>query len=100
MTYRRLSSRPSINSYSNAILRSGRAVGALRFVEGANVLVCFDHVVRIIVNANHSIMRPAAMLGVVDCVQHSMGWKCKAFWMFMLKSILEGGSGGRECAHE
>src|SRR4029434_7839003 len=32
------------------------------------VLVRFDHVARIIVNANHSIMCPAEKLGVADCV--------------------------------
>jgi hypothetical protein len=36
--------------------------------ELAIVLVRFDHVVRLIVNANHAIVRPAAKLCVADCV--------------------------------
>ena len=32
------------------------------------VLVCFDHVARLIVNANHSVMRAAEKLRVADCV--------------------------------
>jgi hypothetical protein len=51
--------------------------------EFARVLVRFDHVARFIVNANPTVMSAALKL----CVQHSMRWKCKAFWMFMLKSI-------------
>jgi hypothetical protein len=39
-----------------------------RFFEIARVLVCFDHVASVIVNANHSVVRTAAMLGVADCV--------------------------------
>jgi len=41
---------------------------ALRFFEVARVLVRFDQIARFIVNANHSMMRSAAMLGVSDCV--------------------------------
>jgi hypothetical protein len=40
----------------------------LFFFELALVLVRLDHVARLIVNANHSIMRAAAKLGVVDGV--------------------------------
>jgi hypothetical protein len=41
--------------------------GNLPLVEIAGVLVRLDHVARFIENANHSIMRPAEELGVVDC---------------------------------
>ncbi len=33
----------------------------------AHLLVCLNHVARVIVNANHSIMRAAEKLGVADC---------------------------------
>ena len=36
--------------------------------ELACVLACFDHVARLIVNANHSVMRAAEKLRVADCV--------------------------------
>jgi len=35
--------------------------------EIARVLLCFDHVARLIVNANHSVMSAAKKLSVVDC---------------------------------
>jgi len=44
----------------------GRAK-TLRFFEIALVLVRFDHITRLIVNVNHGIMRPAAVLRVIDC---------------------------------
>jgi hypothetical protein len=40
---------------------------ALRFFEIALVLLRLDQIARFIVNANHSAMRAAAMLRVVDC---------------------------------
>jgi hypothetical protein len=36
------------------------------FFEIASVLMCLDHVARVIVNANHSIVRLAEKLGVVE----------------------------------
>ncbi|TMP93668.1 MAG: hypothetical protein E6L08_05095 [Verrucomicrobia bacterium] len=36
--------------------------------EIALVLVRFDHVVSVIVKANHCVMRPTAKLGVADCI--------------------------------
>ena len=39
---------------------------ALPLPEIARVLVRFNHVASLIVNANHSIMRPAAKLRVID----------------------------------
>jgi hypothetical protein len=38
------------------------------FFEIASVVVCFDHIARFIVNANHSIVRAAEKLGVTDCI--------------------------------
>ena len=38
----------------------------LWLLEIARVLVCFNHVARFIVNANHSIMRPTPVLRVID----------------------------------
>jgi len=35
--------------------------------ELASVLVCFDHIASFIVNANHSVMRPAVDFGEADC---------------------------------
>ena len=40
--------------------------------EIAFVPVRFDHVASIIVNADDSIMRPAAMLRVADCIRDSV----------------------------
>jgi hypothetical protein len=37
--------------------------------EIARVVVCFKHVARFIVNADHSIVRGAVELGVIDCVR-------------------------------
>jgi hypothetical protein len=34
------------------------------------VLVRLDHVASVIVNANHSIVRPTVMLRVADCIAH------------------------------
>jgi hypothetical protein len=39
------------------------------------VLVRFDHVAIIIVNANHSIIRPAVKLRVADCITDCV-WLC------------------------
>ena len=38
------------------------------FFELARILVCFDHVARLIVNANHCIMRAAVGFCVSDCI--------------------------------
>jgi hypothetical protein len=40
----------------------------LRLAKIAFVVVHFDHIASFIVNANHSIARAAAKLGVIDCV--------------------------------
>ena len=45
----------------------------LRFFEVASVFVRLNHVARVIVNANYSIMRTAAMRSVADCVRNC-GW--------------------------
>jgi hypothetical protein len=37
-------------------------------LNGPRVFVRFDHVARVIIHANHSIMWSAVMLGVADCV--------------------------------
>jgi hypothetical protein len=42
----------------------------LPLFEIGRVLVGFDHVASLIVNANHSVMRPVARLCVVNCVAH------------------------------
>jgi hypothetical protein len=42
---------------------------ASRLFELAGLLVRVDHVARLIVNANHSIMRAAEKLRVPDCVR-------------------------------
>ena len=39
-----------------------------KLVAIASVFVCFYHVASFIVNANHSIMRTAVKLCVVDCI--------------------------------
>ena len=48
--------------------RGGFLFHALRFFEIARVLVCFDHVARCIVNANHGVVRAAELLCISDCV--------------------------------
>ena len=48
--------------------RFGNVTSALRLFEIASVLVCFDQLARIIVNANHSIMRTTVKLCISDCV--------------------------------
>ena len=44
------------------------ANGVLRSLEIVRVLVRFDHVASVIVNANHSVVRSAAKLRVADCI--------------------------------
>jgi hypothetical protein len=41
---------------------------ALPLFEIARVLVRFDHVASVIVNANHGAMRAAAMLRIINCI--------------------------------
>jgi hypothetical protein len=58
---------------TNGRLRKGapsrrRLKRPLRLFEIARVLVRFDHVASIIINANHGTMGSAAKLGVVNCV--------------------------------
>jgi len=36
------------------------------------VFARFDYIARRIVNANHSLMRATAMLGISDCVRHGI----------------------------
>ena len=43
----------------------------LRLIEIALVLVRLNDIASRIVNANHGIMRPAAMLRVADCIRDS-----------------------------
>jgi len=43
--------------------------------EIARVLVCFDHVARIIVNANDGIMRAAVERCAVGLLAHSIGFR-------------------------
>jgi hypothetical protein len=56
---------------SNETETDGLAVAVvltLELAKIARVLVRLDHVARFIVNANHSIIRPAEKLRVADCV--------------------------------
>ena len=46
--------------------------------EIARVLVPFDHLARLVVNANHSIMRTAEKLGLADCFAHSIRFAIRA----------------------
>ena len=48
--------------------RDGSLFGSLRLFEIAGVFVRFDHVARVIVNANHRIVWTAVKLCVADCV--------------------------------
>jgi hypothetical protein len=48
--------------------RGGFLFHALRFIELARVLMRFDHVVCIIVNANHCVMRAVVESCIADCV--------------------------------
>ena len=43
-------------------------MAVLKLSEFARVLVCFDHVARVIGNPNHGIMRSPVLAGVADCV--------------------------------
>jgi len=71
-----------------------QVAGACRAV----VLVRLNHVASFIVNANHGAIletireqADSALRQIQESEeQRSIRWKCKAFWMFMLKIYLEG----------